>query len=59
VFFAESGLLHQRCRWPTAVGLRDQAETGCFGVSSEKARVALDLIHADIPLLNKERARVL
>lgn len=59
VFFAESGLLDQRCTWPTAVCLRDKAETGCFGVPSEKARVALDLIHADIPLLNKERARVL
>jgi hypothetical protein len=59
VFFAESGLLDQRCTWPTAVGLRDKAETGCFGVPNEKARVALDLIHADIPLLNKERARVL
>lgn len=59
VFFAESGLLHQRCTWPTAVGLRDKAETGCFGVPSDTARVALDMIHADIPLLNEERARVL
>ena len=56
VFRIEGGLLRQRERWPLADELRRMFELECSGVEPANASKVLDLMRADIPVLNGVRA---
>jgi hypothetical protein len=59
VFRVEGGLVVNRMRWPLADELRRQVDFECSGPSCPDASDILDLMQADLPLLNEARAAVL
>ena len=59
VFAAEGGLLAKRFRWPLGDKLRRQVDTECHGLEAPIAAELLDLLRADIPVLNRVRAEVM
>lgn len=59
VFRAEGGLLRKRLQWPTGEYLRRVMEVEANGFGVRDATEALDLLRADLPLLNEERRHVL
>jgi hypothetical protein len=56
VFRVEGGLVANRMRWLLADELRRQTDVECSGPDCPDATEILDLIRADLPLLNKARA---
>jgi hypothetical protein len=56
VFRVEGGLVDRRTRWPLADELRRQCDVECFGPDCPDASEILDLVRADLPLLNEARA---
>ena len=59
VFSAEGGLLTRRIRWPLGDELRRRFDTECHGIDASAAVELLDLLKADIPVLNRVRAEVM
>ena len=59
VFRVEGGLCRRRLRWKTADWLREMVDKGSHGPACPDATELLDLMRADLPLLNVERANVL
>lgn len=59
LFRVESGLVKDRIIWPDSVSLRRQADWNSFVVEPKEVVTLLDLLRADIDLLNEERANVL
>jgi MgsA AAA+ ATPase C terminal len=58
VFRVEGGLVVNRLRWPLADELRRQVDFECSGPNCADAAEILELMRADLPLLNKARATV-
>ena len=56
VFRVEGGLVANRMRWPLADELRRQCDVECSGSDCPDATEILDLMRADLPLLNEARA---
>ena len=56
VFRVEGGLVANRMRWPLADELRRQCDVECSGSDCPDATEILDLMRADLPLLNESRA---
>ena len=56
VFRVEGGLVASRLRWPLADELRRQTDFECSGPDCPDATEILDLMRADLPLLNEARA---
>jgi hypothetical protein len=56
LFQVESGLVRYRLRWPLAEELRHLADRYCQGPHLPDAIEGLELLRADIPLLNEVRA---
>ena len=59
VFRAEGGLLTKRLRWPLGDELRRQVDVECHGMEGSEAAELLDLLKADLPVLDGVRAEVL
>ncbi len=59
VFSVEGGLLTNRMRWPWGDELRRQFDTECHGLGASVAAELLDLLRADIAVLNRVRAEVM
>ena len=57
VFGVEGGLVANRMRWPLADELHRQCDVECSGPDCPDATEILDLMRADLPLLNEARAR--
>jgi len=55
VFRVEGGLVTTRMRWPLADELRRQTDFECSGPDCPDATEILDLMRADLPLLNEAR----
>ena len=58
LFRIEGGLVRQRIEWPCAITLRWLADSGYHGMNLADPVGFLDMIHADLPLLDEERANV-
>ena len=58
VFRVEGGLVDHRMRWPLADELRRKVDFECSGPNCADATEILDLMRADVPLLNEARAAV-
>jgi hypothetical protein len=58
LFAVEGGLLRSRCDWPTAARLRLWAEIESQGPWCPDATEIIELLRADLPLLNGVRAYV-
>jgi hypothetical protein len=58
VFRVEGGLVVNRMRWPLADELRRQVDFECSGPTCPDAAEILELMRADLPVLNKARATV-
>jgi hypothetical protein len=56
VFRVEGGLVARRMRWPLANELRRRTDVECSGRDCPDAGEILELMRADIPLLNETRA---
>jgi hypothetical protein len=56
VFRVEGGLVTNRMRWPLADELRRQTDVECSGPDCPDATEILDLMRADLPVLNEARA---
>jgi len=56
VFRAEGGLVRQRVLWPCAATLRRLADDGYHGLQLPDPAAFLDMIRADLPKLDEERA---
>jgi len=59
VFRVEGGGVRSRLRWRQADVLRGLVDVGCQGAHCPDASEILDLMRADMPLLNEVRAHVL
>ena len=59
VFRVEGGLVVNRMRWPLADELRRQVDVECSGPECPDATEILELMRADIPLLNEARVAVI
>jgi hypothetical protein len=59
VFAVEGGLLAKRLRWPLGDELRRQVDIECHGLEPAATTELLDLLKADIPVLNGARAEVM
>jgi hypothetical protein len=55
VFRVEGGLVTNRMRWPLAKELRRQVDVECSGPACPDVTEILDLMQADLPLLNEAR----
>jgi hypothetical protein len=58
VFRLEGGLVRNRLLWKLADELRRQVDIDCAGLGSRDAHQILDLVSADIPILNHVRAEL-
>ncbi|MGA2793161.1 MAG: hypothetical protein ABSE69_06440 [Roseiarcus sp.] len=58
VFRLEGGLVRNRLRWKLADELRRQVDVDCAGLGSRDALEILELVNADIPILNEVRAKL-
>ena len=58
VFRIEGGLVRNRLRWKTGDELRRMVDFECNGLHCRDATEILQLMKADIPLLNADRARL-
>jgi hypothetical protein len=58
VFRVEGGLVANRMHWPLADELRRQVDVECSGPECSDASEILELMRADLPLLNQARAVV-
>lgn len=58
VFRVEGGLVRQRIEWPCAITLRWLADSGFHGMKLSDPAAFLDMIRADLPTLDEERADV-
>lgn len=58
VFRIEGGLVRKRLRWSVGDELRHQVDVECQGLHCPDASHVLDLMRADLPLLNEVRAHV-
>jgi hypothetical protein len=58
VFRVEGGLVNRRLRWPLGDRLRRQGDLECSGPECRDASEVLELVRADIPILNEARAAV-
>jgi hypothetical protein len=58
MFRFEGGLVVNRMRWPLADELRRQADFECSGPACPDATEILELMRADLPLLNEARSAV-
>jgi hypothetical protein len=56
VFRVEGGLVANRMRWPLADELRRQVDVECSSPKCSDASEILELVRADLPLLNEARA---
>jgi hypothetical protein len=59
VFRAEGGLLTKRLRWPLGDELRRQVDVESHGLENSEAAELLDLLKADLPVLNGVRGDVM
>jgi hypothetical protein len=59
VFRVEGGLVRRRSRWPMSNDLRHMVDVGSHGPACADATEILDLVRADIPVLNRVRAEVM
>jgi hypothetical protein len=59
VFRVEGGLVINRVRWPLAEELRRQVDVECSGRGCPDAAEILELMRADLPLLNEARLAVI
>lgn len=58
IFRVEGGLVQQRVQWPCATTLRRLADNGYHGMTLPDPAVFLEMIRADLPMLDEERANV-
>ena len=58
LFRVEGGLVGKRMRWPVGDELRRQMDLECHGQYCPDAREILELMRADIPVLNGVRDRL-
>jgi hypothetical protein len=58
LFRVEGGLVRQRVEWPCAATLKWLADAGHHGLKLAEPAELLDMIRADLPMLNEERANV-
>ena len=58
LFRIEGGLVRQRVEWPCAVTLRWLADSGFHGLKLPDPAGFLDMIRADLPTIDEERANV-
>jgi hypothetical protein len=59
IFRVEGGLVANRLRWPLAEELRRQVDFECSGPECPDATEILELMRADLPLLNEARVAVM
>ena len=58
VFRVEGGLVDRRLHWPLADQLRAEVDAYCAGPGCRDVSELLELVRADIPILNEARAEV-
>ncbi|MGA2795095.1 MAG: hypothetical protein ABSE69_16510 [Roseiarcus sp.] len=58
VFRLEGGLVRNRMRWKLGDELRRQVDVECAGINRRDALEIMDLVRADIPMLNQVRAQL-
>lgn len=58
VFRVEGGLVRQRVQWPCAATLRHLADAGYHGMQLARPSAFLEMVRADLPVLDEVRANV-